>query len=97
MYRDIDVLTSHSKPIEATLLVVSIVTAFGRLIPRFFQRQSFTVSDCFLIASICNAVALFTTDVMTYRWGGMGEGHVELDARAIDLKKVSCVFFEAND
>lgn len=98
LYRDIDVLTSTPKPIEATLLVLGIVTASGRLVPRFLQRQSFTVSDSFLIASICNAVALFITDVMTYRWGGMGESEVESsDALAISLKKVGCVFSEADN
>jgi hypothetical protein len=75
------------------LLVLGIVTALGRLIPRILQRQSFTVSDSFLIASIYNAVVLFITNVMTYRWGGMEDIHVEL----ISLKKVGCVFFKADD
>lgn len=77
------------------MLALGIVTALGRLIPRFLHRQSFTVSDCFLIASIGNAVALFITDVMTYRWGGMGESDASSDALAISLKKVGCLFFKA--
>jgi hypothetical protein len=32
-----------------------------------------TVSDIFLILSILNAIALFVTDVMTYKLGGMSE------------------------
>lgn len=94
-YRDTDVLTSIHKPIEATLLALGILLASCRLVPRFLQRQYPTVSDSFLIASVCNGVALFITDVMTYSWGGMGEVDLEPSAaRAISLKKVGCWLFK---
>ncbi|KAH9874301.1 hypothetical protein IAQ61_004932 [Plenodomus lingam] len=78
-------------PIEATVLVLAMLVASGRLVPRFLQRQLPTVSDDFLIASILNAVALFITDLMTYRWGGMSDDWDMEDtsiAREIALKKV---------
>ncbi|EMD63946.1 hypothetical protein COCSADRAFT_182109 [Bipolaris sorokiniana ND90Pr] len=76
-------------PIEAMLLGLSTFVASGRLVPRFVQRQHLTLSDCFLVASILDAIGLFVTDVLTYEWGGMAEDEVEMsDARAIALKKV---------
>lgn len=62
------------QPIEATLLSLAIVFVFARLFLRLVrQRQKLTLSDCFLIASLCDAIALFTTDTMAYNLGGMDE------------------------
>jgi hypothetical protein len=49
------------------------------------------LSDCFLIASILDAIGLFVTDVMTYKWGGMaGDNAPEPPTeQLIALKKVS--------
>lgn len=56
-------------------MAMAILLASGRLIPRALQRMNPTVSDCFLITSIFNMLALFITDTMTYQMGGMaGEG-----------------------
>lgn len=69
--------------------------ASGRLIPRLIQRQYPTLSDSFLIASILNTIALFATDVMTYKMGGMDEYDPTAPepsvAQAIALKKVGCL------
>ena len=73
------------------MLVLAVLIASGRLIPRLLQRQSLTLSDSFLVASLLNAVALFTTDVMTYSWGGMSDDADAPEpspARQIGLKKV---------
>ncbi|KAF2123835.1 hypothetical protein P153DRAFT_351315 [Dothidotthia symphoricarpi CBS 119687] len=79
-------------PIEAFLLALAILLASGRLIPRFLQRQYPTISDSFLIAAIINAIALFITDVMTYKWGGMAEDDPDAPepsiAHVVALKKV---------
>ncbi|KAJ8117177.1 hypothetical protein OPT61_g1556 [Boeremia exigua] len=79
-------------PIEASLLVLATLLASCRLVPRFLQRHYPTLSDCFLVASILDAFALFITDVMTYSWGGMSGGSVKTSepstTRAISLKKV---------
>ncbi|KAK2767209.1 archaeal flagellin n-terminal-like domain-containing protein [Colletotrichum kahawae] len=61
-------------PIEATLLSLAIVFVFARLFLRLVrQRQKLTLSDWILIASLCDAIALFTTDTMAYNLGGMDE------------------------
>jgi hypothetical protein len=65
--------------------------ASGRLVPRLLQRQALTVSDSFLVASILNAIGLFTTDTLTYKWGGMAEdegGSEQSAAELVALKKV---------
>jgi hypothetical protein len=84
-------LTITPKPIEAVLLTLAIIIASGRLIPRLLQRQQPTVSDSFLIASILNAIGLFATDVLTYKWGGMADDDAPKPSTAqlIALKKVS--------
>jgi hypothetical protein len=50
------------------------------------------VSDSLLIASILNAIALFATDTMTYKLGGMDEYDASAPeppiSRVIALKKV---------
>lgn len=62
------------QPIEATLLSLAIVFVFARLFLRLVrQRQKLTLSDWILIASLCDAIALFTTDAMAYNLGGMDE------------------------
>jgi hypothetical protein len=65
------------------------------------QRQSPTVSDSLLIASILNAFALFITDTLTYSWGGMAEDDADAPepsvARRIALKKVPGALFYAED
>jgi hypothetical protein len=75
------------------LLSLAIFIASGRLIPRLLQRQRPTYSDSFLIASLVNPVALFITDVMTYKWGGMADDDAPEPPieRLIALKKVSCL------
>ncbi|EAT76514.1 hypothetical protein HBI56_230980 [Parastagonospora nodorum] len=80
----------HVVPIEAVLLSLAILIASGRLLPRLAQRAQPTASDSFLIASILNAIGLFVTDVMTYKWGGMaGDDAPEPPtAQLIALKKV---------
>ncbi|UPX18612.1 uncharacterized protein EKO05_0008906 [Ascochyta rabiei] len=78
-------------PVEATLLALAVVIASGRLVPQLVQHHHLTISDQFLIASIFNAVALFTTDVITYKLGGMSddiEGPEPSIAQATALKKV---------
>ncbi|KAI8266523.1 hypothetical protein K4K58_009607 [Colletotrichum sp. SAR11_239] len=61
-------------PIEATLLSLAIVFVFARLFLRLVrQRQKLTLSDWILIASLCDAIALFITDAMAYNLGGMDE------------------------
>lgn len=53
-----------------------------------------TVGDIFLIAAIFNTLALFITDVMTYKLGGMYEdGPEPSDDTLIQLKKVMKVLF----
>jgi hypothetical protein len=49
------------------------------------------VSDSFLIASILNAIGLFATDVLTYKWGGMADDDAPepSTAQLVALKKVS--------
>ena len=61
------------KPIEAVLLGLAILIASGRLLPRSLQHQRLNTSDGFVIASIVDAIGLFITDVLTYKWGGMSD------------------------
>lgn len=81
------------QPIEAVLLVLALLLASARLVTRLLQKQYPTVSDSFLIASVLNAIALFITDVMTYKWGGMSEYDPDAPEppieRTIALKKVN--------
>ena len=69
-----------------------MLLASGRLVPRFLQQHDPTVSDSLLIASILNAIELFITDTLTYKWGGMAEeddsSSVPSKAHIIALKKV---------
>jgi hypothetical protein len=80
------------QPIEAFLLALAIFVASGRLVPKIWQRQYPTLSDSFLIASILNTIALFITDFMTYKLGGMEEYDPTAPepsiSQAIALKKV---------
>jgi hypothetical protein len=66
---------------------LAIVLASGRLVPRVLQRINPTASDCFLIASILNMLALFITDAMTYKLGGMSDAEPS-ESDLIKLKKV---------
>jgi hypothetical protein len=74
------------------LLALAIFVASGRLVPKLLQRQYPTLSDSFLIASILNTIALFVTDVLTYKLGGMDEYDPTAPeppiSQAIALKKV---------
>ena len=92
--------THNIKPIEAILLALATLLASGRLVPRLLQRQLPTVSDSFLIASLLNALALFTTDVMTYSWGGMSGNDVDAPepsaVQRIALKKVASLSLYSN-
>ncbi|KAL5378365.1 hypothetical protein DPSP01_009122 [Paraphaeosphaeria sporulosa] len=74
-------------PIEATLMALAIMLASGRLVPRVLQHIHPTTSDSFLIASILNMLALFITDTMTYKLGGMSDAGPS-EADLIKLKKV---------
>ncbi|KAK1573749.1 archaeal flagellin N-terminal-like domain-containing protein [Colletotrichum navitas] len=61
-------------PIEAVLLTLAVTLVLARLYLRLIlQRQTPTLSDWFLIASILDAIALFSTDTMAYKLGGMDE------------------------
>ncbi|KAK1995323.1 archaeal flagellin N-terminal-like domain-containing protein [Colletotrichum falcatum] len=61
-------------PIEAMLLTLAVSLVLVRLYLRVIrQRQTLTVSDWFLIISIIDAIALFSTDALAYRLGGMDE------------------------
>lgn len=61
-------------PIEAVLLAVSTLLVLARLSLRTIrQRQHLTVSDWFLVASLLDAAALFATDTVAYKLGGMDE------------------------
>lgn len=64
--------------------------ASGRLIPRLISLQHLTVSDWFLVASIVDAIGLFVTDFMTYKWGGMADDDApeQSTEQVIALKKV---------
>jgi hypothetical protein len=83
---------SIAQPIEAVLLALAIFVASGRLVPKIWQRQHPTLSDSFLIASILNTIALFITDFLTYKLGGMEEYDPTAPepsiSQAIALKKV---------
>ncbi|KAF9738543.1 archaeal flagellin n-terminal-like domain-containing protein [Paraphaeosphaeria minitans] len=74
-------------PTEATLMALAMVLASGRLVPRAVQRIHPTASDSFLIASILNMLALFITDTMTYKLGGMSEAEPS-EADLVKLKKI---------
>jgi hypothetical protein len=73
------------------LLSLAMLIASGRLVPRLLQRLNPTVSDSFLLASIINAIGLFITDAMTYKWGGMASDDAPEppEDRLIALKKVN--------
>ncbi|KAH6974972.1 archaeal flagellin N-terminal-like domain-containing protein [Ilyonectria sp. MPI-CAGE-AT-0026] len=61
-------------PVEATLLALAVVLTSLRLFLRLvLQRTRLTVSDWLLVASVLDAIALLTTDTMTYKLGGMDE------------------------
>ncbi|KAK2008215.1 archaeal flagellin N-terminal-like domain-containing protein [Colletotrichum eremochloae] len=61
-------------PIEAMLLTLAVSLVLARLYLRLYrQHQTLTLSDCFLIVSILDAIALFSTDAMAYKLGGMDE------------------------
>lgn len=79
-----------AQPIEATLLALALFIASGRLIPRLVSLQRLNVSDWFLVASLLDAIGLFITDFMTYKWGGMGDENSPdpSDPQRIALKKV---------
>jgi hypothetical protein len=72
------------------MLALAIFIASGRLIPRLLSRQSPTVSDSFLIASILDGLGLFITDTMTYQWGGMAEDDVEIPVDQLKALKKVC-------
>ncbi|CAJ0553193.1 Ff.00g117050.m01.CDS01 [Fusarium sp. VM40] len=81
-------------PIEAVLLGVSALLVLARLTLRTIrQRQSLTISDWFLIASLLDAAALFGTDTAAYNLGGMDEYDPNAPERSITdqitLKKVA--------
>ncbi|KAK1978704.1 archaeal flagellin N-terminal-like domain-containing protein [Colletotrichum cereale] len=61
-------------PIEAVLLTLAVSLVLARLYLRLIrQHQTLTVSDWFLIISILDVIALFSTDAMAYKLGGMDE------------------------
>ncbi|KDN67119.1 putative archaeal flagellin N-terminal-like domain-containing protein [Colletotrichum sublineola] len=61
-------------PIEAMLLTLAVSLVLARLYLRLYrQHQTLTLSDFFLIVSILDAIALFSTDAMAYKLGGMDE------------------------
>ncbi|KAK2034862.1 archaeal flagellin N-terminal-like domain-containing protein [Colletotrichum zoysiae] len=61
-------------PIEAVLLTLAVFLVLARLYVRLLQqRRTLTVSDWLLIVSILDAIALFSTDAMAYKLGGMDE------------------------
>lgn len=73
-------------------MAIATLIACGRLVPRLLQQQRLNVSDWFLVASILDALGLFITDTLTYKWGGMsdedpGESE-EAMKQLIALKKV---------
>jgi len=74
------------------LLALAIFISSGRLVPRFLQQQRLTVSDGFLIAAVINAIGLFITDTLTYKWGGMADESADGAEPSLDqviaLKKV---------
>ncbi|KAK7934563.1 archaeal flagellin n-terminal [Apiospora marii] len=79
-------------PVEATLMAVAMVFVSMRLFLRLgLQRTRLTISDWFIVASACDLIALFATDVMAYNLGGMDD---DFDPRTpmedqISLLKVS--------
>ncbi|GKT48713.1 uncharacterized protein ColSpa_08894 [Colletotrichum spaethianum] len=61
-------------PIEAVLLGLAISLVLARLSLRLIlQRQMLTSSDWMLVVSILDAIALFSTDAMAYKLGGMND------------------------
>lgn len=80
------------QPIEAILMVLCMLVASGRLVPRLVQGQHLTLSDSLLVVSILDAIGLFATDVLTYEYGGMSEEETESSvAQTIALKKVRTI------
>lgn len=73
-------------------MAVATLIACGRLVPRLLQQQRLNVSDWFLVASILDALGLFITDTLTYKWGGMSDEDLgeseEAMKKLIALKKV---------
>ena len=60
-----------------------------RLVVRLVrQGQSLTICDWLLVASMFDAIALFTTDVLAYKLGALGE-YPSTEAGQISLKKVT--------
>lgn len=77
------------QPIEAMLMVLCMLVASGRLVPRLVQGHHLTLSDSLLVVSILDAIGLFATDALTYEYGGMSEEETESSvAQTIALKKV---------
>lgn len=73
-------------------MAVAMVFISMRLFLRLgLQRTRLTISDWFIVASACDLIALFATDVMAYNLGGMDD---DFDPRTpmddqISLLKVS--------
>lgn len=70
-------------------MVLALAIVVARLLVRLVrQRQTLTVCDWFLIASMLDAIALFTTDMLAYRLGALGMPPTS-EAEQISLKKVT--------
>ncbi|KAH8178258.1 archaeal flagellin n-terminal-like domain-containing protein [Sarocladium implicatum] len=82
-------------PVEGALLAIAILLTSLRLFLRLgLQRTRLTTSDWLLVVSILNCIALFTTDTMAYKLGGMDDyddpnGGPQGDAEALSLMKVT--------
>lgn len=71
------------------LLALTVIVVVARLLVRLLrQRQSLTTCDWLLVASMLDAIALFTTDVLAYKLGALGPWPTSV-ADQSSLKKVT--------
>ncbi|KAI6781463.1 uncharacterized protein J7T54_001425 [Emericellopsis cladophorae] len=76
-------------PVESILIALSLAAVVARLaVRRVHQGQSLTVCDWLLVASMLDAIALFTTDMLAYKLGALGP-YPTTEAEQISLKKVT--------
>ncbi|CAG9972553.1 unnamed protein product [Clonostachys byssicola] len=90
-------------PVEATLLSIALIFILSRLFLRLvLSRTRLTLSDWLLIASGADAIALFISDAMTYKLGGMDdydpdapETPVDVDIALMKLAFAGNYFYDA--
>lgn len=74
---------------ESILIVLTIAIVIARLVVRLVrQKQTLTVCDWLLVASLLDAVALFASDMVAYKLGTLGP-YPTSESGQISLKKVN--------